>query len=162
MNNKLKIVIGSLGVLLFLIIGLITYNNLINKSSLKNSNSQTASAIITNYKIDDSTGDDLESTSITSSGVYHLSGEYSCIYVNTSGDVQLNLDGATISCSSGPGIYVEDADSVTITLTGENSVTATTTEELAGAIYSTDDLVFSGDGSLTVTSNYDGIVSKER
>ena len=33
--------------------------------------------------------------------------------------------------------------------------------DLDGAIYSKADLIFSGDGSLEVTSNYDGIVSKD-
>ena len=121
----------------------------------------SASKISKQYKAKDSVGEELETTEIKKEGVYHLSGEYSCIYINASGDVQLNLENATISCTTGPAIYVEDADAVYITLTGENTISATTTDELDGAIYSTDDLIFSGEGSLKVTSNYDGIVSKD-
>ena len=47
-------------------------------------------------------------------------------------------------------------------LNGENTITAqSTTDELEGVIHSTDDLIFSGDGSLTVNGNNDGIVSKD-
>ena len=98
---------------------------------------------------------------ITSGGSYDLSGEYESITVNTNEEVTLNLDGVEITNSNGPGINVVEADSVTITLSGINKITSTTTEDLDGAIYSKADLVFSGTGSLEVKSNYDGIISKD-
>lgn len=104
---------------------------------------------------------ELDDADISVGGNYHVSGSFECIHVDTTKAVQLVLDGADISCSNGPAIYVEDADSVRIVLKGENSVKATTTADLDGAVYSKDDLIFSGDGSLVVESNYDGIVSKD-
>lgn len=103
----------------------------------------------------------LAGSSITKAGTYELSGDYECISINTSGVVELVLNSANISCEAGPAIYVEDAKEVDIVLKGENTLSATTTEDLEGALHSTDDLVFSGDGSLTVEGNYDGIVSKD-
>lgn len=161
MKDKMKyIFLGGLGFLVVMI-GIVTILLMGSKNSTYSSSGSSATAISTNYQAQDTSGDDLEEMTITKSGVYHLSGSYSCISINTTGDVQLNLDGASISCNNGPAIYVEDADTVYITLTGENTVSATTTEDFDGAIYSTDDLVFSGDGSLKVTSNMDGIVSKD-
>ena len=104
---------------------------------------------------------DLVGNEINSGGSYRLSGEYGCVVVNTTKDVQLILDGASIQCSEGPGIYIEDADVVNIQLNGSNEVISTTVEDLDGGIYSRDDLIFSGSGSLKVSSNYDGIVSKD-
>ena len=102
--------------------------------------------------------DELE---ITEGGNYNLTGNYSCITINTTESVQLNMNNVLIDCKSGPAINVIAAKNVSITLTGTNKVEATTTEELNGAIYSKSDLIFSGTGTLEVTSNYDGIVSKD-
>ena len=161
MNQKIKYVIAGVGIFLFIVVGVITFTMLKKGNSSLSNSGQSASTISAKYTVDTSTGESLTSTTIKEAGVYQLSGDYSCISINVSGDVQLNLENANISCSNGPGIYVEDADSVIITLTGENTISATTSEDLDGAIYSTDDLVFSGEGSLKVTSNYDGIVSKD-
>ena len=104
----------------------------------------------------------IASRNITQPGTYEITGEYGAISINTSGDVKLILENATITSESGPAIYVEDADSVTMVLKGENTIAATsTTDELEGAIHSTDDLIIEGDGSLSVTGNLDGIVSKD-
>ena len=99
---------------------------------------------------------------ITKSGTYTLNGDYTSVTIDTSGDVKLILDSANITSASGPAIYVIDAGSVSIELKGESTITANnTTDELEGVIHSTDDLIFSGDGSLTVNGNNDGIVSKD-
>ena len=103
----------------------------------------------------------LSSNTITKGGSYNITGENSCIVINTTESVELDLDGATITCDSGPAINIEEADDVTIVLKGENTITSTTTEDLDGAIYSKSDLILKGEGSLKVTSNYDGIVSKD-
>ena len=96
---------------------------------------------------------------ITTGGNYDLSGKYSCITVNTSEKVQLNLTDVTITCNNGPAINVIDSEYVSIVLNGKNTIKATTTSEMDAAIYSKSDLVLSGNGSLDVDSNYDGIVS---
>ena len=99
---------------------------------------------------------------ITKSGTYTLDGEYSSVTIDTSGDVKLILNSATITSASGPAIYVIDAGTVTVELNGENTITAqNTTDELEGVIHSTDNLVFTGSGSLTINGNNDGIVSKD-
>ena len=117
-----------------------------------------------NTKTDRTKSNDLKNTNstenITKGGTYKLTGNNSCVNINTTEKVELELSDATITCSNGPAINVEEAGELTIIITGENTISATTTEELDGAIYSKDDIVLSGDGSLSITSNYDGIVSK--
>ena len=104
-----------------------------------------------------------DSISITKVGIYYLSGTISdgSITINTDDDVKLVLTDVSITNSSGPAINVENANVVYIEINGTNTIKATTSEELDGAIYSCDDLVLSGSGTLNVTSNYDGIVSKD-
>ena len=111
---------------------------------------------------------------VTSGGSYTLSGEYKdqMILVDAEGqDVELVLDGADISCSNGPAIYVRAASDVTITLAaGSKSTLSDGTKysieddgsTLDGCIFSKADLVISGSGSLEVIGNYKhGIVSKD-
>ena len=102
-----------------------------------------------------------DSQKYLSAGKHELTGEQECVVVKTSGEITLNLNNATITCADGPAIYIEEAKSVTINLTGENEINSTTTEELDGAIYSTADMILSGNGNLKVAANYDGIVSKD-
>ena len=104
---------------------------------------------------------DEKNLNITSGGSYDLSGTYESVTINTSDEVTLNLKDAEISCSDGPAINVEKAKKITISISGNNTITATTTEDLDGAIYSKADLVLTGSGSLELKSNYDGIVSKD-
>ena len=162
-KNVKKIIIGI--IVIGVIVGLaicfiVAYNN------TKVSNNQT-NTITTNIsdKTESSssktTKSDDKNLNITSGGNYDLSGEYESITINTSQEVSLNLNGVQITNSSGPAINVEKAKKVTIVLSGTNKVIATTTEDLDGAIYSKADLVITGNGSLEVKSNYDGIVSKD-
>ena len=103
-----------------------------------------------------------KNTIIKYGGIYNITGSIDdgSIVVNSSDNVKLVLNNISISNSSGPAIYVEDVDNLTIELVGTNKINVTTNEELNGAIYSKDDILFSGDGSLVIKSNYDGIVSK--
>ena len=111
---------------------------------------------------------------VTSGGSYTLSGEYKdqMILVDAEGqDVELVLDGADISCSNGPAIYVRAASDVTITLAAGSKSTLSDGSKysieddgstLDGCIFSKADLVISGSGSLEVSGNYKhGIVSKD-
>ena len=99
------------------------------------------------------------SNNITSGGVYSLSGNYTeTIKVNaTNADVKIILNNVSINTTNGPAIYIEEADNVYIEINGNNTITSNTTEELDAAIYSKADLCFIGDGTLNITSNYDGI-----
>ena len=110
-----------------------------------------------------------ESLTITSQGTYNLSGtiENGSITVNVGDDdkVILVLNNVSITNSNGPAIYVENADKVTIVLkegSTNNLTDGGTSEEIDGCIYSKDDLVISGKGTLNVVANNaDGIVSKD-
>ena len=103
----------------------------------------------------------LKNTIITEGGSYTLTGAYDCITINTIGNVQLNLKNATINCQNGPAIYVEDSNIVNINILGTNSIEAYPTTDTEGAIFSKDSLIFTGDGSLKIKSNLDGITSKD-
>ena len=103
----------------------------------------------------------LKGSIINKSGTYELNGNYECVRINTKMNVNLILNNANIVCDSGPGIYVENAKTLHVILKGGNNIISKTNVDLEGAIYSKDDLVFSGDGSLNINSNYEGIVSND-
>ena len=111
---------------------------------------------------------------ITEEGTYLLKGELEGQIVVDVADenakVQLVLDGVQITNSSSAGIYVKNADKVFITLaegsanevSSTGSYVQTDENEVDAAIFSKDDLVINGSGSLTVTSAQGhGIVSKD-
>lgn len=109
----------------------------------------------------------------TKEGSYKLSGTLSDgqIVVDLPGEndkIQLVLDGVNVSNSSSAGIYVKNADKVFVTMTSgsENSIATTgdfvqtDDNNIDGAIFSKDDIVFNGEGTLSVSSTDHGIVSK--
>lgn len=113
-----------------------------------------------------------ESFNITKSGVYHLTGTLDdgsiTIDVTKTDAVKLILDNVTIENNSGPAIKCLEGDDLVIELIGENYLEDGTNystdldEDIEAVIYSKADLTFEGDGSLTITANYeDGIVSKD-
>ncbi len=88
------------------------------------------------------------------------------------GDVRLVFMNADITCSFGPPLDIENAERVIIRLEAgtDNSLTDTHTtevydedgDEIDAALYSKEDLVISGTGSLSVETGYkDGIKSKD-
>ena len=100
---------------------------------------------------------------ITKEGSYILRGSLDgMVIVDTTNDskVQIILDNAEISKDSSAPIYVKQADKVTLTLADGSSNTITNTgdfvaideEDIDAAIYSKDDLVINGNGSLSVSS----------
>ena len=113
---------------------------------------------------------------ITEEGTYIVSGtmENGQIIVETDKGtaVQLVLNGADLHFEDGAAIYVANAGTITLTI-AEGSVntvsdsasyvyTDTTTDEQDAAIYSTDDLIVNGTGTLKVTGNYaHGIKAKD-
>ena len=111
---------------------------------------------------------------ITEEGVYLISGTLNDgqILVNSSGKVQLVLDGASLSCSDSAPIYVQQAKKCFLTLADgtENSVSDGTAyvyaqegeNEPDAAIFSADSLTVNGTGALTVSGNYnEGITCKD-
>ena len=129
---------------------------------------------------------DGEDITITSEGVYVISGQASevTIYVEAGDEdkVQIVLDSASISNESRPAIYVKSADKVFVTTTDSDNtleVTGTfetvdtaesldssvTTEEsganLDAVIFSKDDLVINGVGTLNISSSDNAVTSKD-
>ena len=116
---------------------------------------------------------DNKTIDITEEGVYTISGsaENCTIRINAddSAKVQLVLEGVDIENEDFPAIYVLSADKVFITTTdSENTLTVngqfTTDSEnnTDAVIYSKDDLVLNGTGTLNVTSYYgNGITCKD-
>lgn len=112
---------------------------------------------------------DNKSLEITDGGVYILSGNIDdgSVMVDTNGDVKLILDNVNIKNNSGSAIIIESANNVIIEI-DDNSVntledgSSYENTEYDGCIYSRDDLVIQGNGTLKVISNYlDGIVSND-
>ena len=165
--NKKQLILGFIGIIIIIaliICFVIAYNNTKISNSENTKNNSVENAKISNSTEENSTTikeTNDKNISITVGGSYDLSGSYESITINTKQDVELKLNGSEITCTKGPAINIENAGIVTINLSGKNKITATTTEDLDGAIYSKADLVFTGDGSLEVKSNYDGIVSKD-
>lgn len=114
-----------------------------------------------------------ENVSITEEGVYVLSGTATNATVRVEADenakVQLVLNGVSISNESAPAIYVLSADKVFVTTAegtnNELSVTGTFAADgetnLDGVIFSKDDLVLNGQGTLTIDSSDHAVVSKD-
>ena len=122
----------------------------------------------TTYTVSD--GQDIE---ITTAGVYVLTGSASnvTVSVNVADDekVQLVLDGVSITNDSAPAIFVKNADKVFVTTTqgSENSLTVsgsfTKTDDTNtdAVIFSKDDLVVNGLGTLNISSTENGISCKD-
>lgn len=116
---------------------------------------------------------DGEDISITGEGVYLLSGSAKNVSVTVdAGDedkVQLVLDGLDVTNDSRPVIYVKNADKVFVTTAAasENSLSVTGAFTADGStntdavIFSRDDLVFNGLGSLKIRSTDNGISGKD-
>ena len=111
---------------------------------------------------------------ITEAGSYLLTGELNGQIVvdlpGTEDKVQLILDNATINNDSSAAIYVLNADKVFVTTTAGsvNSISntgefiQTDENEVDGAIFSKEDIVLNGTGTLNVYSEQGhGIVSKD-
>ncbi|MDO4862662.1 MAG: carbohydrate-binding domain-containing protein [Ruminococcus sp.] len=116
---------------------------------------------------------DGKTINITEEGVYVISGTAEDCTIRVEADeqakVQLVLDGVEITNSDFPAIYVVSADKVFVTTTdSDNTLTVSGQFTSDGdtntdaVIFSKDDLVLNGVGTLNVTSNYgNGITCKD-
>ncbi|MCR5653466.1 MAG: carbohydrate-binding domain-containing protein [Ruminococcus sp.] len=114
-----------------------------------------------------------ENIEITKAGVYVLSGnaENATVTVDAADDdkVQIVLDGVSISNESAPAIYVKSADKVFVTTAKDSknilNVTGSFTKDgeinTDAVIFSKDDLVLNGQGTLEISSADNGITSKD-
>ncbi len=111
---------------------------------------------------------------ISKSGTYVLSGSLSdgqvVVQAGDDDKVQLVLSNASVACSTGPAIYVANADKCFVTLADgtSNSLSDGSSysigddSDAGGAIYSTCDLTLNGSGSATITgSKKHGVFSKD-
>lgn len=108
---------------------------------------------------------------ITEEGVYVVSGTAteSTIVVEAAdtAKVQIVLDGASITNTDFPAIYVKSADKVFVTLVGENNLSVTGEFVADGetntdaVIYSKDDICLNGSGSLSISSSNNAIKSND-
>ena len=113
-----------------------------------------------------------ETVTIKTGGVYVITGTATDaqILVTASDEdkVQLVLDGVSITNESIPCIYIKSADKVFVTTTeSENTLSVTGTFTADGetntdaVIFSKDDLVVNGKGTLNISSTDNGITSKD-
>ena len=114
-----------------------------------------------------------QDVSITEEGTYVLSGTATDVTVmvdaDSSAKVQLVLDGASITNANAPAIYVKSADKVFVTTTkgSSNALKVTGTFAADGetntdaVIFSKDDLVLNGLGTLEISSTGNGVTSKD-
>lgn len=122
----------------------------------------------TEYQLSDGS-----SITIDKAGVYVITGsaENASVIVDAGDDdkVQLVLNGVTVSNSSAPAIYVKNADKVFVTtaegttnsLSVTGSFTADGNTNTDAVIFSKDDLVINGLGTLTINSSDNGISGKD-
>ena len=114
-----------------------------------------------------------QDVSITEEGTYVLSGTATDVTVTVDADssakVQLVLDGASITNADAPAIYVKSADKVFVTTTKGSSNVLKVTGTFAAdgetntdaVIFSKDDLVLNGLGTLEISSTDNGVTSKD-
>jgi len=104
---------------------------------------------------------------ITGHGIYRLSGTLAdgqvLVDCGDTGEVWLILDGADITSADGPCIHIAQADLVHVNLAAgsENRLADSSTytlpegeDEPDAALFSRDDLILAGEGSLTIEASY--------
>lgn len=131
------------------------------KNSSNNANSKTDSNI--DWSIYKTNEIELDSSLvITKEGIYVLSGtlENGSIEVNSKGNIKIILDNVNITNKNGPAINVKNAKNIVISTKEDNINNLTDDEVFSGyddsinaTIYSKDNLILEGDGTLIVNSN---------
>lgn len=178
---KKKIIISC--IIIFIIIA-ITLFFMLNKNS-KNEGSVTKTTDDINIKLNTDDGDKdvnwdnykMEEITLTKSitikdeGIYYLTGtiENGNVTINTTGNVKLVLENVNITNNSGPALLVSEAENVVIELKdgsknylSDGSSYNVKDEDINATLFSKDDLILQGKGTLNIKANYqDGIVSKD-
>lgn len=175
MKKKKKIIVLVFILLVAISIGVIVFFKTKKTSTSTSKNIDTTIALDNgDEKID---WDSMKTTKITLSksltiseeGVYILTGNIKDgnITVDCSGNVKLVLNNVNIKSSDGPAIIVNNAKNIVIeTEDGTENYLEDGTNysnvDYDGCIYSKDDLILQGNGTLNVISNYaDAIVSTD-
>ena len=120
-----------------------------------------------NYTVSDNSD-----ITITAEGVYVISGtaENCTVIVEADSEdkVQIVLDSVSITNTDSPAIYVKSADKVFVTTTDSVSSLKVTgafaadgTTNTDAVIFSKDDIVINGTGTLNISSSDNGITSKD-
>lgn len=116
---------------------------------------------------------DSKDITITEAGVYVITGsaKNATIIIDAGDDdkVQLELDGITVTNDSAPAIYVKNADKVFVTTKSGTTNTLSVTGSFAAdgdtntdaVIFSKDDIVLNGEGTLNISSTDNGISGKD-
>lgn len=143
-----------------------TKNNTVNTKEIT-TNNDDYNYDFSNYEIIDVNLDEVnDNYEITKTAVYHFTGTLKgSIKVNSEENIKIILDNVNITSVGGPCINVENAKNLYIELVGESTLSDSTNytdETLDAVIYSKDDLILFGDGTLNISANYkDGIASKD-
>lgn len=178
MKDKYKKIIIPISILIILLIAIyFITKSLTNDSANINTTQDIDISINTDDGDEDVDWDSLseykltnDNLNITEPGNYTLTGDITkTVTINVVGDVKIVLDNVNIKPTNGSGIIVEQADNVLIYLNDgttntiiDNNTYSYDDSDIDGAIYSKDDLIFDGTGTLNITANYkDGIVSKD-
>lgn len=108
---------------------------------------------------------------ITEEGTYVFSGSAKnvSIIVNADDETKVNivLSNVTIENETTPCIYIKNADKVFVNMVGSNKLTVSNTFTKDGTtntdavIFSKDDIVINGSGSLNISSSNNGITGKD-
>ena len=166
-------------VVIFLIIGvlvLILLNNKNKNNDSKNTKSTTSTNTVkednSNYNYDFSNYEEISVNldelsndyKITKAALYHFTGKtnYS-IEIDCDDYIKIILDNVSID-STKSSINVVNSKGVYIELVGNNNLSDSTnnTDDTDAVIYSSDDLIIEGSGTLNITANYkEGIASKD-
>lgn len=176
MKDKKILIIGLLVIftLILIFVVRISKNEEINdgvESIITNINLDNSDEKIVWSDYEDSVITLSKSITINSEGVYNVTGtiDDGMITIDVDGNVKLVLNNVNITNSNGPAIYVKNASNVVIYLE-EGSINTLTDsssyegyeEDVSGVIYSKDDIIFDGLGTLNIKANfYDGIVGKD-
>ena len=152
---------------------IITESDYFSDSDFKDVSTEDADAEIvlsgTTGTISDTTrGSSGSTVTITSKGIYHVTGsaEGVTIEINDdikSGNVYLILDNVSMTNNGNACILVTACDKLIIQCVGENTLemTGASTGDADGAIYVKDDVTINGSGALQIISSEHGIVCKD-
>lgn len=169
MNSKKKWIIITIVTLVIIgILVLIIYN--VNKYSNGKINIDVPIKNINWDKYENKEITLEEDLTITSAGIYTLTGTLEgMVTINTTGNVKLILNEVTITSNNGPAIFIKKADNIVISTKEGTTNTLSDAkkyknldEDAEGAIFSKEDLILEGTGTLVLNGNKgDALVSKD-